>query len=118
MRRGASQSLSVIPKRTSAVDRAKRGSRQKIEDEVAPIESSGVHGLGKTVIVHYLVLYPVTQLIVFTWRTDYETPAILWGLKQAQLTSIAVLLIVVPVFVTAWSRSKRSAGTRLAKAGS
>ena len=66
----------------------------------------------------YLVLYPVTQLIVFTWRTDYETPAILWGLKQAQLTSIAVLLIVVPVFVTAWSRSKRSAGTRLAKAGS
>ena len=26
--------------------------------------------------------YPVCQLILFYWRTDSETPAILWGLKQ------------------------------------
>jgi phosphatidylglycerol:prolipoprotein diacylglycerol transferase len=56
----------------------------------------------------YLVLYPVTQLIVFNWRTDYETPAILWGLKQAQLTSIAVLVFVVPVFIAAWLRTRDS----------
>lgn len=55
----------------------------------------------------YLVLYPVSQLIVFYWRTDYETPAILWGLKQAQLTSLVVLVIIVPVFVAAWLRSRR-----------
>ena len=57
----------------------------------------------------YLVLYPVSQLIVFYWRTDAETPAILWGLKQGQLTSIAVLLLVVPVFVAAWLRTKKPA---------
>jgi len=54
----------------------------------------------------YLFLYPVSQLIVFYWRTDAETPAILWGLKQAQLTSIAVLLVVLPVFVIAWLRTR------------
>jgi phosphatidylglycerol:prolipoprotein diacylglycerol transferase len=66
---------------------------------------SGVLGLT------YLVLYPISQLIVFYWRTDYETPAILWGLKQAQLTSLVVLFIVVPIFVAAWLRSRRGPGT-------
>jgi len=61
---------------------------------------SGVLGLT------YLFLYPVSQLIIFYWRTDAETPAILWGLKQAQLTSIAVLLVVVPIFVAAWLRTR------------
>ena len=41
-----------------------------------------------------------------SWRTDSETPAIAWGLKQAQLTSLAVLLIVVPIFVFAWWRTR------------
>jgi phosphatidylglycerol---prolipoprotein diacylglyceryl transferase len=54
----------------------------------------------------YLFLYPVSQLIVFYWRTDAETPAILWGLKQAQLTSIVVLLVVLPVFVLGWLRTR------------
>lgn len=62
---------------------------------------SGVLGLT------YLVLYPISQLILFYWRTDSETPAILWGLKQAQLTSIVVLLVVVPIFFFAWKRSRR-----------
>jgi phosphatidylglycerol---prolipoprotein diacylglyceryl transferase len=63
---------------------------------------AGVLGLA------YLILYPVSQLIVFYWRTDSETPAILWGLKQAQLTSLAVLLFVVPIFAFAWVRARRS----------
>jgi phosphatidylglycerol:prolipoprotein diacylglycerol transferase len=55
----------------------------------------------------YLVLYPISQLILFYWRTDYETPAILWGLKQAQLTSLVMLVTIVPVFVFFWLRSRR-----------
>lgn len=55
----------------------------------------------------YLVLYPISQLILFYWRTDYETPAVLWGLKQAQLTSLAVLAVMVPVLVWAWRRHTR-----------
>ena len=55
----------------------------------------------------YLVLYPISQLIVFHWRTDSETPVILWGLKQAQLTSIAVLALAIPVIAWAWPRLKK-----------
>lgn len=54
----------------------------------------------------YLVLYPISQLVLFYWRTDYETPAIWFGLKQAQLTSIAVLAVVVPFAVWFWSRAR------------
>jgi phosphatidylglycerol---prolipoprotein diacylglyceryl transferase len=61
---------------------------------------SGVLGLT------YLVLYPVSQLILFQWRTDYETPVILWGLKQAQLTSVVMLLTIVPIFVVVWLRTR------------
>ena len=61
---------------------------------------SGVLGLT------YLVLYPVSQLILFNWRTDSETPVILWGLKQAQLTSVAMLLTVVPIFFLIWIRTR------------
>ncbi len=53
----------------------------------------------------YLVLYPISQLIVFMWRTDAETPVVLLGLKQGQLTAIAVLVLVVPVFAWAWRRT-------------
>lgn len=58
----------------------------------------------------YLILYPVSQLIVFYWRTDSETPAILWGLKQAQLTALVMLIVLVPMFVAAWLRSRASEG--------
>jgi len=61
---------------------------------------SGVLGLT------YLVLYPVSQLILFEWRTDYETPVLLWGLKQAQLTSVAMLLTIVPIFFVFWLRTR------------
>ena len=59
----------------------------------------------------YLVLYPVSQLILFYWRTDSETPVILWGLKQAQLTSAVMLLTIVPVFFFAWWHSRRQTQT-------
>jgi prolipoprotein diacylglyceryltransferase len=58
----------------------------------------------------YLVLYPVSQLVVFYWRTDAETPVVLLGLKQAQLTSLFVLIVMVPVFVLAWWRAHRPSG--------
>jgi phosphatidylglycerol---prolipoprotein diacylglyceryl transferase len=61
---------------------------------------SGVLGLS------YLFLYPVSQLILFNWRTDYETPVILWGLKQAQLTSVVMLLTIVPIFFVMWLRTR------------
>ncbi|HLZ95845.1 MAG TPA: prolipoprotein diacylglyceryl transferase [Candidatus Dormibacteraeota bacterium] len=63
--------------------------------------SPGILGLA------YLVLYPVSQLILFHWRTDYETPAILWGLKQAQLTSLVMLVTIVPLFCFAWWWTRR-----------
>ncbi len=62
----------------------------------------------------YLALYPVSQLILFYWRTDYETPAILWGLKQAQLTAIVMLLTIVPIFTFIWLRSRRASRALLA----
>ncbi len=68
---------------------------------------SGVLGLT------YLVLYPISQLILFYWRTDYETPPLLWGLKQAQLTSIAVLVVMVPVIAWLWWRRMASLRGRL-----
>jgi prolipoprotein diacylglyceryltransferase len=57
--------------------------------------------------ISYLVLYCISQLVVFFWRTDYETPVIWLGLRQAQLTAIAVLLLVVPPVIYFWSRSNR-----------
>lgn len=53
----------------------------------------------------YLILYPISQLILFHWRTDYETPVTLFGLKQAQLTSLFVLAVVVPGLIWVWRRS-------------
>src|SRR5258708_12306528 len=47
---------------------------------------SGVMGLT------YLVLYPVSQLILFQWRTDYETPVITFGFNHAHLTSALIPL--------------------------
>jgi len=64
----------------------------------------------------YLTLYPVSQLILFFWRTDSETPAILWGLKQGQLTAIVMLLTIVPIFTLIWLRSRRAGAALLTPA--
>ena len=55
--------------------------------------------------ISYLVLYCISQFVVFFWRTDYETPVIWLGLRQAQLTAIAVLLLVVPPVIYFWWRA-------------
>ena len=57
----------------------------------------------------YLVLYPVSQLVLFYWRTDSETPVIAFGLKQAQLTSLVVLVVILPLAYYAWRRTRPSA---------
>jgi phosphatidylglycerol:prolipoprotein diacylglycerol transferase len=61
----------------------------------------------------YLFLYPVSQILLFFYRTDANTPVLLWGLKQAQLTSLVVLLVVLPLFIFAWWRSRRTSPSKL-----
>ncbi|GAC1333969.1 MAG: prolipoprotein diacylglyceryl transferase [Candidatus Dormibacteria bacterium] len=43
----------------------------------------------------YIAAYPVSQLILFYFRST--EPAVAFGLKQAQLTSLAALLLVFPM---------------------
>jgi phosphatidylglycerol:prolipoprotein diacylglycerol transferase len=57
--------------------------------------------------IAYMVLYPISQLVVFFWRTDYETPVIALGLRQAQWTSIGVLLLGVPLVAGGWWWTRR-----------
>lgn len=40
----------------------------------------------------YLISYSISQIVVFIWR---DNEVIFWGLKQAQLTSIGVLLVAI-----------------------
>lgn len=44
----------------------------------------------------YLVAYAVSQVVVFIWRSE---PTVLFGLRQAQVTAIAVLAIAVLAIV-------------------
>jgi prolipoprotein diacylglyceryltransferase len=55
----------------------------------------------------YIIGYSVSQIIVFTWR---DNEVIFLGLKQAQLTAIAVIIAAVGVFLTVFFRQRRSAG--------
>ncbi|HEV1997442.1 MAG TPA: prolipoprotein diacylglyceryl transferase [Candidatus Dormibacteraeota bacterium] len=45
----------------------------------------------------YLIGYPVSQLLLFFLRTT--EPVLAFGLKQAQLTALAMLVLVVPVLI-------------------
>jgi len=47
--------------------------------------------------ISYIVLYAVSQLIIFQWRES--EPVVGLGLKQAQLTAIVVLAVGVPLLV-------------------
>ncbi|HEX6493070.1 MAG TPA: prolipoprotein diacylglyceryl transferase family protein, partial [Candidatus Dormibacteraeota bacterium] len=47
--------------------------------------------------ITYVVLYAVSQLIIFQWRES--EPVIGLGLKQAQMTAIVVLAVAVPLLV-------------------
>ena len=59
----------------------------------------------------YLALYPISQIVVFIWRTGIETPVIWLGLRQAQLTSVAFLLFLFPPIAYFWWRSRRPANS-------
>jgi phosphatidylglycerol:prolipoprotein diacylglycerol transferase len=52
----------------------------------------------------YIALYAVSQLVIFQWRES--EPVVALGLKQAQLTALAVLLIGVPLLVLLRRRSR------------
>jgi phosphatidylglycerol---prolipoprotein diacylglyceryl transferase len=53
--------------------------------------------------ITYVALYAVSQLIIFHWRES--EPAIVAGLRQAQLTAIVVLVIGVPALLLLWRRT-------------
>lgn len=52
----------------------------------------------------YILGYSIGQLLVFVWR---DNVVILWGLKQAQLTAIAVLIAAGLLFL--WYRRRQAA---------
>ena len=47
--------------------------------------------------IAYLAAYPISQLILFFFRST--EPVLAFGLKQAQLTSLVTLLVVVPTVI-------------------
>jgi|SRR5579884_4032875 len=57
-----------------------------------------------TLFALWLVLYSVGQFFLFFLR---DNVIVMWGLKQAQLTAIASLIIVIPLYL-AWRRYYQS----------
>ena len=57
--------------------------------------------------IAYLILYPITQIGIFFLRNPVNVPVIAFGLKQAQLTALGVLVLGVPPLIFAWWRTKR-----------
>jgi prolipoprotein diacylglyceryltransferase len=53
--------------------------------------------------ITYVALYAVSQLILFEFRKS-EPPGPL-GLREAQWTSIAILVIAVPLLYLVWRRT-------------
>ncbi len=64
----------------------------------------------------YVALYCVSQIGIFFLRNPVNVPIIAFGLKQAQLTSLGVLLIGVPLLVFAWIRTHEQQRQRQASA--
>ncbi|MGH7639622.1 MAG: prolipoprotein diacylglyceryl transferase [Candidatus Dormibacteria bacterium] len=60
--------------------------------------------------IAYVILYPLTQIGIFYLRNPVNVPVIAFGLKQAQLTAIGVLVIGVPLLILAWRHSHRHTG--------
>ncbi|MGA2160370.1 MAG: prolipoprotein diacylglyceryl transferase, partial [Dehalococcoidia bacterium] len=54
----------------------------------------------------YILGYSLSQIIVFTWR---DNEVIFLGLKQAQLTAIAVIIVAVTIYVVILARQNKSA---------
>jgi len=53
----------------------------------------------------YIIGYSVGQIIVFFWR---DNEIVFWGLKQAQLTAGAVIIVALAAFVTLKLRQRKS----------
>jgi len=45
--------------------------------------------------VTYVIIYSVGQFFLFFWR---DNEVLLWGLKQAQLTALVVLVLALPLW--------------------
>jgi len=56
----------------------------------------------------YLILYPITQIGIFFLRNPVNVPVIAFGLKQAQLTALGVLVLGAPLLILAWRRTNRA----------
>lgn len=54
----------------------------------------------------YIVSYSLSQIIVFIWR---DNVAVFWGLKQAQLTAMAVVIVAVVIFIIYYRRRQHTA---------
>jgi phosphatidylglycerol:prolipoprotein diacylglycerol transferase len=54
----------------------------------------------------YILGYSLSQIIVFFWR---DNVVVLFGLKQAQLTAIGVIVVAVAVFLVLYRRQRKSA---------
>ncbi len=52
----------------------------------------------------YILGYSLSQIIVFFWR---DNEVILLGLKQAQLTAIAVIILAAIIFLVVYRRQHR-----------
>lgn len=52
-----------------------------------------------TLGISFIAMYSVSQIVVFFWRAT--EPTVLWHLKQAQVTAIAILVIAVPLLILA-----------------
>ena len=59
--------------------------------------------------ITYIIAYPITQFGLFFLRNPVNVPYIAFGLKQAQLTSLGVLVIGVPILIFAWFKTNRRA---------
>ena len=52
----------------------------------------------------YILGYSLSQIIVFVWR---DNEVILFGLKQAQLTAIGVIIVAMIIFLVLFRRQRK-----------
>ncbi len=67
--------------------------------------------------IAYVAIYPITQFGLFFLRNPVNVPYIALGLKQAQLTSIGVFVIGVPLLCFAWWWTNRRGREAVASSG-
>jgi phosphatidylglycerol---prolipoprotein diacylglyceryl transferase len=58
-----------------------------------------------TLFFTYIFCYSLSQIVVFFWR---DNEVIIWGLKQAQLTAIGVMVAAGIGFIWYWRRQRKT----------